>query len=248
MTVGMCSCEVGKDGSPCKHQYVLWCSNIAHSINFVPVAQPDVRQKLAWIAIGESLPLSHYQPLRDQVGHKNQDSDCLAVPVSADVQTLQPENCTGQEIPDEVASEDSGDDSQDTFIASAAEMLRKSCDQIADKLRSTRDRNLAKGIVKFSKRVMTLTTSQAMHSDLTAALFDFGTSETRKSGKGKKLESNQIERGNMEMGVVRLFQKDDQLNSKRNYRFLQEKQSAVMIWLKLCNQIRRVVKNLQYKQ
>ena len=95
---------------------------------------------------------------------------------------------------------------------------------------------------------MTLTTSQAMHSDLTAALFDFGTSETRKSGKGKKLESNQIERGNMEMGVVRLFQKDDQLNSKRNYRFLQEKQSAVMIWLKLCNQIRRVVKNLEYKQ
>ena len=66
-------------------------------------------------------------------------------------------------------------------------MLRKSCDQIAEKLRSTRDQNLAKGIVKFSKRVMTLTTSQAMHSDLTAAaLFDFGTSETRKSRKGKK--------------------------------------------------------------
>ena len=80
-------------------------------------------------------------------------------------------------------SEDSGDDSQDTFIASAAEMLRKSCDRIADKLKSTRDQNLAKGIVKFSKRVMTLTTSQAMNSDLTAALFDFGTSETRKSGQ-----------------------------------------------------------------
>ena len=84
MTVGMCSCEVGKDGSPCKHQYVLWCSNLAHCINFVPVAQPDVRQKLAWIAIGESLPLSHYQPLRDQASKENEDSDCLAVPVSAD--------------------------------------------------------------------------------------------------------------------------------------------------------------------
>ena len=33
---------------------------------------------------------------------------------------------------------------------------------------------------------MTLTTPQAMHSDLTAALFDFVTSETRKFGKGKK--------------------------------------------------------------
>ena len=34
------------------------------------------------------------------------------------------------EIPDQVMSEDSGDDSQDTFIA--AEMLRTSCGQIAD--------------------------------------------------------------------------------------------------------------------
>ena len=81
------------------------------------------------------------------------------MPVSADLQTLQSEDCTGPEIPDEVMSEDSGDDSQDTFIASAAEMLRKLCDQIADKLKSTRDQNLAKGIVKFSKRVMMLSTS-----------------------------------------------------------------------------------------
>ena len=44
-------------------------------------------------------------------------------------------------------SEESGDASQDNFIASAADMLRKSCDHIADKLRSTRDQNLAKGIV-----------------------------------------------------------------------------------------------------
>ena len=103
------------------------------------------------------------------------------------MQTLQPEGCAGPGIPDEVMSEDNGDDSQDTFIASAAEMLKKSCDQIADKLRSTRDQNLGKGIATLSKRVMTLTTSQAMHSDLTEALFDFGTSETRKSGKGKKI-------------------------------------------------------------
>ncbi len=66
-------------------------------------------------------------------------------------------------------------------------MLRKSCYQIADKLRSTRVLNFPKRIVKFSKRVMTLTTSQAMHSDLTAALFDFGTSETRQFGKGEKI-------------------------------------------------------------
>ena len=223
MTVGMCSREVGKDGSPCKHQYVLWCSNIAHCINFVPGAQPDVRQKLVEIAIGESFPLSHYQPLHAEAGQENKGSDYLAIPVSADVQTLQPEDCTATETPDEVMSEDSGDNCQDTFIASAAAMLRKSCDQITDKLKSTRDQNLAKGIVKFSKRVMTLTTSQAMHSDLTAALFEFGTSGTRKSGKGKKIRGQPNRKRKYANGSCWLFPKGNQLNSRRNYRFFQEK-------------------------
>ena len=52
--IGTCSCAYEKDESPCKHQYVLGSANLA------PVCQPAVRQKLAWIAIERSLPLSFY--------------------------------------------------------------------------------------------------------------------------------------------------------------------------------------------
>ena len=37
ITFGICSCMVGKDSSPCKHQYVLWVTNVGHCINFIPV-------------------------------------------------------------------------------------------------------------------------------------------------------------------------------------------------------------------
>ena len=64
MTIGLCSCEVGKDGSPCKHQFMLWAAKKAKCLNFVPVNCPEDRQKLAKIAIGEALPLSYYTSLR----------------------------------------------------------------------------------------------------------------------------------------------------------------------------------------
>ncbi|KAI8485675.1 hypothetical protein Bbelb_365090 [Branchiostoma belcheri] len=64
MTVGVCSCPYGKDGSPCKHQYVLWAAKKANCPNFVSVTDSVERQKLAKIAIGKALPLSFYSNLR----------------------------------------------------------------------------------------------------------------------------------------------------------------------------------------
>ena len=37
ITFGICSCMVGKDSSPCEHQYVLWVTNVGHCINFILV-------------------------------------------------------------------------------------------------------------------------------------------------------------------------------------------------------------------
>ena len=65
MTIGSCSCEIRKDGSPCKHQYMLWTAKRAKCFNFVRINSPEDRQKLAKIAIGEALPLSYYIFLRD---------------------------------------------------------------------------------------------------------------------------------------------------------------------------------------
>ena len=56
------------------------------------------------------------------------------------------------------------------------------------KLRSTKDPNVAKGILKFSKRVEALFTSSKMHSNLVSAVFNFGSDEILKEGKGKKIK------------------------------------------------------------
>ena len=56
------------------------------------------------------------------------------------------------------------------------------------KLRSTKDPNVAKGILKFSKRVEALFTSSKMHSNLVSAVFNFGSDEILKKGKGKKIK------------------------------------------------------------
>ena len=47
--------------------------------------------------------------------------------------------------------------------------------------------NLAWGVIKFSKRVTSLTSARAMQSNLASALFTFGSSEVKKTGNGKKI-------------------------------------------------------------
>ena len=58
--IGVCSCPVGKDGSSCKHQYVIWTTIDCSSYNYVPYLSAEERQKFAQIAIGETLPKEFY--------------------------------------------------------------------------------------------------------------------------------------------------------------------------------------------
>ena len=54
MDLGVCSCNAGRDGSPCSHQAaIVKCYHI-QSVNCVPVLSPETRQKLATIALGSS--------------------------------------------------------------------------------------------------------------------------------------------------------------------------------------------------
>ena len=63
MTAGLCTCHVGKNGSPCKHQYILWANNIASTINFVPYKDVYQRRKFGFIALGQTMPLDFYSGL-----------------------------------------------------------------------------------------------------------------------------------------------------------------------------------------
>ena len=185
MTLGICSCTVGKDGSPCKHQYVLWVANLADCINFIPVSNPHDRQKLAWLAIGKTLPVACYKPLRSSdAGQTSQTdgSNGFVTEASTSMETAQqgPSCCTAEPI-------QSNDDDEDDSIANAEQLLRNSCEQIIQKLQSSRDLNLAKGVIRFAKRVTSLTAARSMHSNLASALFTFGSSEVKKTGNGKKI-------------------------------------------------------------
>ena len=184
MTLGICSCTVDKDGSPCKHQYVPWVANLADCINFIPVSNPHERQKLAWLAIGKTLPVACYKPLRSSdAGQTSQTdgSNGFVTEASTSMETAQqgPNCCTAEPI-------QSNDDDEDDSIANAEQLLRNSCEQIIQELQSSRDLNLAKGVIRFAKRVTSLTAARSMHSNLASALFTFGFSEVKKNRKWKK--------------------------------------------------------------
>ena len=147
MTTGTCSCENGKDGSPCKHQYVLWSANLASCINFVPVSQPAMRQKLAWIATERSLPLSFYNNLRtpdDSTKPTSAETDMLELFLENDP-AIQPSNSPSR-VEEELMCEDQQVETEDACIDLAADAPSKSCEQIMQKLRSTKDPGLAKGL------------------------------------------------------------------------------------------------------
>ena len=238
MTLGIRTCTVGKDGSPCKHQYVLWVANLADCINFIPVSNPHERQKLAWLAIGKTLPVACYKPLRSSdAGQTSQidGSNGFVTEASTSMETAQqgPNCSTAEPI-------QSNDDDEDDSIANAEQLLRNSCEQIIQKLQSSRDPNLAKGVIRFAERVTSLTAARSMHFNLASALFSFGSSEVKKPEMEKRSESSPTENKSVVVEAVRLYQKGDQYNYKNQ----PPRGSAPMTWLKQYKQTLKVVRSL----
>ena len=67
MSTGVCSCDTGRDGSPCKHQFLLWSNKISRCCNFLLVFDKHERKKLAFIALGQTMNISYYEGLHDQI-------------------------------------------------------------------------------------------------------------------------------------------------------------------------------------
>ena len=118
MSLGVCSCQTGKDGTPCKHQYVLWMANVAHCINFIPVTNPDSRQKLAWIAL-RSCDVGGQKELAQGDGLPSEASTIMGTTHCST--TVEIEN------PDSPAD----------VIETAEHLLQTSCMQILQKLQTT---------------------------------------------------------------------------------------------------------------
>jgi len=58
----MCTCPLGFNGGPCKHQFAIVKHFGLHSMNFLPVHDADMRRHLLFLATGTlSTVLPHFQ-------------------------------------------------------------------------------------------------------------------------------------------------------------------------------------------
>ncbi|KAJ8278540.1 hypothetical protein GJAV_G00088710 [Gymnothorax javanicus] len=72
MEVDMCTCRMGMNGGPCKHQAVVVKKFKMGSLNFMPMCSPQIRQSLYNIATGKTdAPLEWFSSLNqsDEVGN-----------------------------------------------------------------------------------------------------------------------------------------------------------------------------------
>ena len=77
MEIGTCSCEIGKNGSPCSHQAAIVLHYNIELVNFVPTLHPSLRQDIAFLALGNkgSKTIEFYSALREgmkpHLSHQN---------------------------------------------------------------------------------------------------------------------------------------------------------------------------------
>jgi hypothetical protein len=68
MNLAQCECPVGRNGAPCKHQYLLWLKHWSTvSRNFLPIFNGKDRQEFAKLAVGVSGPDCLYEGIRDRI-------------------------------------------------------------------------------------------------------------------------------------------------------------------------------------
>ena len=182
MAIGVCSCVTGRDGSPCKHQYLLWVPNIAHCVNFVPVSNPQSRQKLAWIAMGQALPIAYYTNLR---ANSNNAHSIEAEDQSCEVYCPGQQDCQQISMDDPILIE-AEDRLKGETIKEGTTAVKEACELLVEKLKSTGDKNLAKGVKQFSAHLVKL--SNGMPGNLVSALFNFGAAELRSTRTGRKIK------------------------------------------------------------
>ena len=75
MELGVCDCEIGIDGSPCKHQYVTLMLH-QNNANFIPYLSAEDRKTCSYIAVGSVLDDSYYEPLHaESLREAHEDSE-----------------------------------------------------------------------------------------------------------------------------------------------------------------------------
>eukprot|EP00112_Aurelia_sp_Birch-Aquarium-sp1_P025484 Seg8481.1 transcript_id=Seg8481.1/GoldUCD/mRNA.D3Y31 product="hypothetical protein" protein_id=Seg8481.1/GoldUCD/D3Y31 len=164
MNSGFCECQTGVNGSPCKHQYILWCKKVATCLNFLPIFSQEQRQKYAEIAIGSSMPLHYYEGLHDRI-----------LEVSKIPAIISPSKYPEIEAHHTVADEerevmrDRSNLPDLISIEEAEKSISDAVTSLKEKL-TCNDQNFLRGVVKFSQRMKSMPVSK-----LTSVFDTFGT-------------------------------------------------------------------------
>jgi hypothetical protein len=147
-----------------------------------PVSNPQSRQKLAWIVIGQTLLITYYTNLRAK---SNNAHSIEAEDQSHQVNSLEQPDCQEISMDDSILVE-TEERLEQKHIQEGITAVNRACESLVEKLKSTGDKNLSKGMKQFSDRLMKL--SSGMPGSLVSALFNFGTDELRSTRTGKKIK------------------------------------------------------------
>ena len=187
MQSGYCTYPIGLNGSPCKHQRLIWANLRVQSQNFLPYFSKEERQKYAYIAYGQSLPLDFYEGLHDRVMPRDQ-----ILPDNSSNQENDTDRCDFDLITEEISlkeftntvaeKDETANDCSSTIdideAASAA--LDRAVDYLKNQI-SRGERSLGKSIIKFSAKLPNIPVS-----NLPNCFFEFGKQFDLLSRKSKK--------------------------------------------------------------
>ena len=168
MNLGICECEVGKTGGPCKHQFILWTNQKATSTNFIPIFSAEQRKNMAEIAIGKSLSNEFYAGLHDFKTIENNELLATLEPDTAVELVTNSSHLTDTDISLVIEQRD------DSGKLEALEALDEAYEAIRSKI-EIGDISLHHGVKKFNKRIQKMNTSQ-----LSTHLHTFGTQQFRR--------------------------------------------------------------------
>ena len=168
INIGICECKTGRDGSVCKHQYILWAHKQVKGLNFLPYLNAAERKEFAFLAIGKSMPVKeYYEGIHDRLNLNEKPTE--------EIETR--ENDTSNNLIDFEVNNQETTQRLNPVETISIEECRQEMWSTFRMLDDRLDLDLCRGILKFCERAKKFPKSR-----LNSAFHSFGT-ETKTSLK-----------------------------------------------------------------
>ena len=172
MSVGVCTCPQGMDGSPCSHQAAVAINYDKASINCIPTLAPNVRQIYATIALGVKADKNpaFYASLHDKAMTNNMEVDMFNPNYNSQSMHLLQSVIESDNNDENVSANLSSNDMLQSRIQAAQSLIDEIAEDLKHKLEE-KNEQLLHSIEKFSSRYESLKGSIPL---LTSSLYRFG--------------------------------------------------------------------------